>query len=98
MSLDMTSKFSFSFFVLLFLLPFSFLDTIEQRAMMAQSLGMTPEQMTGFIQMMNSMPPEQLNAMMSQMGQGGGMGGGGGGGGNVIRLTEDEMAAGLYPD
>ena len=67
--------------------------------MMAQTLGMTPEQMAGFMQMMASMPPEQMAQMMAQGGMGGGMGGGGmGGGGNVIRLTEEEMAAGWYLD
>lgn len=62
-----------------------------QRAQFAQSLGMSPEQLTSFMQMVSSMPPDQLNQMMQSMG-----GGGGGGGGQqdgVIRLTEEEMAS-----
>ena len=67
----------------------------QQRAAFAQSLGMSPDQLAGFTQMMASMPPEQLNQMMGSMRGMGGAGGEQGGihGGNVIRLTDDEMAA-----
>lgn len=60
-----------------------------QRAQFAQSMGMTPAQLEGFMQMMSSMPPDQLQQMFA-----GGMGGGGQQGGdpqNVIRLTAEEM-------
>ena len=64
-----------------------------QRAQFAQSLGMSPEQLNSFMQMVSSMPPDQLNQMMSSMG-GGGMGAPGGGmQEGVIRLTEEEMAS-----
>jgi UV excision repair protein RAD23 len=57
-----------------------------QRAQFAQSMGMSPEQLEGFMTMISSMPPEDLRNIF-----------GGGGTGpepsNVIRLTEDEMAA-----
>ncbi len=66
-----------------------------QRAQFAAQIGMAPEQLDGLMQMMASMPPDQLQQMM-----GGGMGGGGMGGGmggadppGVIRLTEEEMEA-----
>lgn len=69
-----------------------------QRAQFAQSMGMTPAQLEGFMQLMQQMPPDELQQMMG--GAMGAMGGGGGaagghhhGGQNVIRLTEDEMAA-----
>lgn len=65
----------------------------EQRAAAAQSLGMTPEQLQHFSQMISQLPPDQLQRLM---GQAGGMGGAGGGappGQNVIRLTEEEMNA-----
>lgn len=58
------------------------------RGQAAAALGMTPEQLQGFTQMLASMLPEQLAQMMS-----GGPGMGGAPGGNVIRLTEEEMAA-----
>ncbi len=62
-----------------------------QRAQFAQTLGMTPAQLEGFMQMMASVPPDQLQQMMAGAG---GMGGAGGGGGqNVIRLTPEEMAS-----
>jgi UV excision repair protein RAD23 len=69
----------------------------EQRAQFAQTLGMTPEQLEGFMQMMAQIPPAELQQMLAGM-PGGGMPGGGmpGGGGDApgtIRLTEDEMAA-----
>lgn len=60
-----------------------------QRAQFAQSMGMSPEQLEGFMTMISSMPPEDLRNIFG--------GGGGGATGpepsNVIRLTEDEMAA-----
>lgn len=66
----------------------------EQRAAAAQSLGMTPEQLQAFTQMIATLPPEQLQNLMGQAGQ---LGGGGAGGpppgANVIRLTEEEMNA-----
>lgn len=64
----------------------------EQRAAAAQSLGMTPEQLQAFSQMVSQMPPEQLQQVLGGAGQMGG-GAGGAGGGNVIRLTEEEMNA-----
>lgn len=49
------------------------------------------------MQMVSSMPPDQLQQMMSQMGGMPGIGGAGGepGGqqGGIIRLTEEEMAS-----
>ncbi len=59
-----------------------------QRAQFAQTLGMTPAQLEGFMQMMASMPPDQLQQMLA------GAGGGAGAGqdaANVIRLTQEEM-------
>mmetsp|Transcript_735 Transcript_735/g.1086 ORF Transcript_735/g.1086 Transcript_735/m.1086 type:complete len:413 (+) Transcript_735:525-1763(+) len=69
-----------------------------QRAAFAQSLGIAPEQLEGLLQMMQSLPPGQMEAMMAQMGGGAaGRGGAAPGGGadppGVIRLTEEEMAA-----
>jgi UV excision repair protein RAD23 len=53
---------------------------------------MSPEQLNSFAQMMASMPPEQMQQLLAGMG---GMGGPAAGGArpNVVRLTEDEMAA-----
>lgn len=68
----------------------------EQRAQAAQSLGMTPEQLQAFTQMISTLPPDQLQQLMgqaNQMGLGGGGGGGPPPGANVIRLTEEEMNA-----
>lgn len=67
----------------------------QQRAQFAQTLGMSPEELEGFIMMMNSLPPEQLQQVLGNSGLGGGLPGGGGAGRNtrVVRLTEDEMAA-----
>mmetsp|Transcript_17352 Transcript_17352/g.29028 ORF Transcript_17352/g.29028 Transcript_17352/m.29028 type:complete len:436 (+) Transcript_17352:74-1381(+) len=66
----------------------------EQRAAAAQSLGMTPEQLQHFSQMISQLPPDQLQRLMGQVG---GMGGAGGGGAppgqNVVRLTEEELNA-----
>lgn len=62
-----------------------------QRAQFAQTLGMTPAQLEGFMQMMSSIPPDQLQQMLA------GAGGMGGAGeqdpANVIRLTAEEMEA-----
>jgi UV excision repair protein RAD23 len=64
----------------------------EQREAAAQSLGMSSEQLQAFSQMLATLPPDQLNRLMRDAG---GAGGGGGvpPGANVIRLTEEEMAA-----
>jgi UV excision repair protein RAD23 len=62
----------------------------EQRAAAAQSLGMTPEQLQAFSQMISQLPPAELQALLGQMGGRGG-GAGGPGGPNVIRLSEEEM-------
>ena len=65
-------------------------------------MGVSPDQLRTTAQMIGQMPPEQLNQFIMQaMGGGGGMegmfGGGGGGGGpggpQVLRLTDEEMAA-----
>lgn len=61
----------------------------EQRAAFAQQVGLSPEQLNAFMQMVATLPPEQLQQLMP----GGGAGGGGGGGAHVIRLTEEEHAA-----
>lgn len=58
-----------------------------QRAQFAQSMGMSPEQLEGFMTMISSMPPEDLRNIF------GGAGVTGPEPSNVIRLTEDEMAA-----
>jgi UV excision repair protein RAD23 len=66
----------------------------EQRAQFAQTLGMTAEQLEGFMQMTAQIPPAELQQMLA--GMGGGAPGGPGGGADApgtIRLTEDEMAA-----
>jgi len=71
---------------------------------MASMMNLSPEQLTATAQMISQMPPEQFQEyMMQAMQQGGGgmgmpgmMGGGGMGGGSqpqMLRLTEDEMAA-----
>eukprot|EP01038_Epipyxis_sp_PR26KG_P011441 gene11441-15328_t len=62
-----------------------------QRAAFAETLGMSPAQLEGFMTMMAQMPPAELQSMLSA----GGLGRGGGGADppGVIRLTEDEMAA-----
>jgi UV excision repair protein RAD23 len=54
----------------------------EMRGQAAQALGMTPEQLQGFTQMLASMPPEQLQQVLGSAPRE-----------NVIRLTEEEMAA-----
>lgn len=66
----------------------------EQRAAAAQSLGMSPEQLQQFSQMMSSLPPDQLQQLMGQAGQMGGRAGGGPpAGANIVRLTDEEMNA-----
>jgi UV excision repair protein RAD23 len=71
----------------------------EQQAM-AQMMGMDVTQLQHLAQMIGAMPPEQvqqhMNMAMQQQGLGGlmGRGGGGGvGGAQVLRLSEEEMAA-----
>jgi len=71
----------------------------EQQAM-AQMMGMDVTQLQHLAQMISAMPPEQvqqhMNMAMQQQGLGGlmGQGGGGGvGGAQVLRLSEEEMAA-----
>lgn len=72
-----------------------------EQAMMAQMMGVDVGQLQGIAQAIGAMPPEQL-AQLSQMagaGMGAGgmppgmMGGGGEGGPQVLRLSEEEMAA-----
>lgn len=66
---------------------------------MASMMGLSPEQLRSTAQMLGQIPPEQLQQYMMQAMQGGGSGGlgemmgGGGGGPQVLRLTEEEMAA-----
>jgi len=70
---------------------------------MATMMGLSPEQLRSTAQMLGQIPPEQLQQYMAQAMQGGGgggipgmMGGGGGGGPGgpqVLRLTQEEMAA-----
>eukprot|EP00536_Pseudo-nitzschia_multiseries_P005525 jgi/Psemu1/254556/estExt_Genewise1Plus.C_1040003 len=67
---------------------------------MATMMGLSPEQLRSTAQMLGQIPPEQLQQYMMQAMQGGGAGGGlggmmggGGGGPQVLRLTEEEMAA-----
>mmetsp|Transcript_19858 Transcript_19858/g.40907 ORF Transcript_19858/g.40907 Transcript_19858/m.40907 type:complete len:453 (-) Transcript_19858:1327-2685(-) len=68
---------------------------------MATMMGLSADQLRSTAQMLGQIPPEQLQQYMMQAMQGGGggglggmMGGGGGGGGpQVLRLTEEEMAA-----
>lgn len=69
----------------------------EELNQMATMMGLSPEQLRSTAQMLGQIPPEQLQQYMMQAMQGsgaGGMTGGGGGGGpQVLRLTEEEMAA-----
>ena len=65
---------------------------------MATMMGLSPDQLRSTAQMLGQIPPEQLQQYMMQAMQGGGGGGlgglmGGGGGPQVLRLTEEEMAA-----
>jgi len=68
-----------------------------QLQMMAQMMGLTPDQVQAVGRMIGQLPPEQLQEYMQQaMGGGGGPPGAGEqgqGGQQVLRLTEDEMAA-----
>jgi UV excision repair protein RAD23 len=74
----------------------------EQQAM-AQMMGMDVNQLQQLAQMISAMPPEQvqqhMNMAMQAQGLGGLMGGAGGagrggmGGAQVLRLSEEEMAA-----
>lgn len=54
----------------------------------AQMMGLSADQLRMTAQMLGQMPPEQLQQFMAQMG-----GGEGPGGQQVLRLTEEEMAA-----
>merc|ERR1719324_264083 len=64
----------------------------QQRAQLAATIGLTPEQFEQFSQQMQNMPREQLRQLLGALG-----GGGGGGGGappqNVVRLTRVEAEA-----
>lgn len=63
---------------------------------MAAMMGLSPEQLRTTAVMLGQIPPEQLQQYLAQAMQGGGPGGmmgGGGGGPQVLRLTEEEMAA-----
>lgn len=76
----------------------------ENEAELAQALNMSPDQMGAITQMLRSLPPEQLQAMMQNMAGGGGMPGmpgmpGAGGPGGAppgavtIPLSQEEMAS-----
>ena len=70
----------------------------QELQQMAQVMGMSPEQLQATAQIIQQIPPDQLqNFMMQAMQQqgGGSLGGmmGGGGGPQVLRLNEEEMAA-----
>jgi UV excision repair protein RAD23 len=69
----------------------------EELNQMAAMMGLSPDQLRVTAQMLGQIPPEQLQQYMMQAmggaGGGGMMGGGGGGGPQVLRLTEEEMAA-----
>jgi UV excision repair protein RAD23 len=68
---------------------------------MAQMMGLSSDQLRTTAQMLGQIPPEQLQQYMLDgggglgglFGAGGGGGGGGHGGQQVLRLTEEEMAA-----
>ena len=69
---------------------------------MATMMGLSADQLRTTAQMLGQIPPEQLQQYMMQAMQGGGGGGlgglmeeegGGAGGPQVLRLTEEEMAA-----
>lgn len=67
---------------------------VEQRSQMAQSMGLTPEQLQNVMQMVSMMPPDQLQQMMTQGGMGAGLQQGGvPPGATVIRLSEEELAS-----
>lgn len=71
----------------------------EELNQMAGMMGLSPDQLRTTAQMLGQIPPEQLQQYMMQAMQGGGPGGlgglmgGGGGGQQVLRLSEEEMAA-----
>ena len=67
----------------------------EQVTAMAQMLGVSPEQLQGMVQMMSGMPQEELQEYMNMAMQGGAGGPRGGvpPGAQVLRLSEEEMAA-----
>lgn len=60
---------------------------------MANMMGLTPEQLQATARMIGQIPPDQLQEYMMQAMQAGGMPGGGLGGPQVLRLSEEEMAA-----
>jgi UV excision repair protein RAD23 len=70
----------------------SFLSSLpqDQRDRFAQTLGMTPEQLQGFMNMMSSIPNSELQNLMRASG---GAAGGGTDPPGVVRLTHEEMAA-----
>ncbi len=59
----------------------------EQRALFAQSMGMSPDQLQGFINMMSTIPSSELNNILRNNMEGDNDPPG------VIRLTHEEMAA-----
>lgn len=63
--------------------------TPAERAQLAPTMGMAPEQLEAYIQMIASLPPEQMRNIAARAGEMGGMRDPP----NVIRLTEEEMAA-----
>jgi UV excision repair protein RAD23 len=63
----------------------------EELQQVGAMMGLSPDQLRETAQMIGRMPPEQLNQFMMQF-MGEGMMGGGGGQ-QVLRLTEEEMAA-----
>lgn len=63
-----------------------------QLQMMATMMGLSPEQVQAVGRMIGQLPPEQLQEYMAQA-MGGGGGGGDGGPPQVLRLSEEEMAA-----
>lgn len=75
----------------------------EEQAALATQMGISPEQLRGFAQLMNTMPPEALSQILGGAGAGaggmpGGMPGGGMGGADPpgvvrIELSEEERAA-----
>jgi len=68
----------------------------DELTQMAQMMGLSPDQLRTTAQMLGQIPPEQLQQYMMQAMQGGGGGSPGGGlmgGPQVLRLTEEEMAA-----
>uniref|UniRef100_A0A7S2W866 UV excision repair protein RAD23 n=1 Tax=Mucochytrium quahogii TaxID=96639 RepID=A0A7S2W866_9STRA len=72
----------------------------DQRARVAQAMGVPPEQLQAITQMMQNMPAQARAQMMEGMMQGGfrgvggpGAPGGAPGGGNVVHLTQEEAAA-----